>query len=448
MVHCVLFTIELENDHEVSRFLRGFNVLQRFVLTNEPGTLTYELLHSVLDDKELEANPALANACPDKLHPRRFTVLERYSCKRDFEEVHLKSKTFEEFFALVQTLKVVGEPKLQQLSNENALATTALKEHKEQSADAPVEPPHPLVKKGVLILAGSRSGNSPAFEQEAHALGELIITKLQRSFLYGGGNIGLMGAAARSAKAAAEALKQKDPGSIIRVVAVIPTALTPREVTGELISDVLYVPETMSERKTIMLKHADMILALPGGFGTFDELYEYLTLFQLHATRVKIGLVNVNNFFQPFLDHLQALVREGFVPEEALRFFVVRNTAAELVDAIETFTPPPPALKLKCHDQVNYFLPSFGFAGVDVVQVYGALTTPTPPLYLSMDPFSEGIPFVWEGLKETYTSVVHFLGGGGVLLSLFNVILRCENNIDVYIFVLFIHVSPAVYVGR
>lgn len=338
MVYCVLFTIELENDAEVQRFLTGFHTLQRFVKLNEPGTLTYELHQAVGDEEKGEP----------RFNSRRFTVLERYASERDFKEVHFKSKTFGEFFALVQTLKVVGAPALEQFSDEIAAPALRAAGAGKRGAAA-LESPLPLVAKGVLLLAGSREGAKPSYMKEAARLGELIIKKMQLPLVYGGGTIGLMGAAA---KAAVQAGKEVGGGwqqGVPKVVAIIPQAMFPREVSGEMVGDMIYTPATMHQRKEMMITHATHVIALPGGLGTFDELFEYLTLFQVNATQAKIGLLNVDGFFDSFLQHLQHLVREGFVGGDVTGYFVVKNTAEDLVEALKAFQAPEPASRLEWH---------------------------------------------------------------------------------------------------
>lgn len=97
----------------------------------------------------------------------------------------------------------------------------------------------------------------------------------------------------------------------------------------------------MSERKSVMFASADTVIALPGGIGTFDELLEVFTLFQLNAFRPKIGIVNVNGFFDPFLDLLRHLIKEGFLEPHILNCFVIEDTALKVAQALENFTPPP-----------------------------------------------------------------------------------------------------------
>lgn len=321
MVYTVLFSIELAHDKDVPAFLKGFSSLQSFVRRQEPGTLSYEMSQPVEDG--------------GAAHPRSFLVHERYCSQDDFTEVHLKSAAFAEFFQLVQSLETVSTS-LQKFES-NGVETKLQPYVPAYSDSHPLEAPQKRAEKGVLVLGGSRAGNHPAYAAEAASMGQQIVQAMRLPFIYGGGTIGLMGAAARAAHAT-------EGG---KVISIIPKALMPREITGEVIGDVIYFPETMSDRKTIMLKHCAVIIALPGGMGTFDELYEFLVLFQLNAAHQKIGLLNVENFFDSFVDHLKFLIKEGFVEKNVLQFFVVKSTAKELAEALLSFVPPPPSLALK-----------------------------------------------------------------------------------------------------
>ncbi|EPY23841.1 lysine decarboxylase-like protein [Strigomonas culicis] len=191
-----------------------------------------------------------------------------------------------------------------------------------------------LLQKGVLVFGGARPGQHASYTEEAAALGTYIAQTLQRPLVYGGGTVGIMGAAAQAAASAGG-----------RVVAIIPAALKPREASGDMIGDLVYTTETMSERKSIMFAHADTVVALPGGVGTFDELLEVITLHQLNAYRPKIGVVNANHFFDPFLQLLRHLIAEGFVEEAVLDMVVVRPTALELMEALRDMPLPQSSTK-------------------------------------------------------------------------------------------------------
>lgn len=322
MVYCVAFTIELKHDADVSRFIEGFRELQRFVVHHEPGTVTYELHHCMVPGEGGEGAPLVR-------HPRRFTVIERYRTQRDFEEVHLKSKTFADFFALVNSLESV-ETVLQQFVRCDAAIDKTL------DTGSPMEPPQPTATKGVAVLAGSRMGTKPEYEKAAHAVGELIVKKMKQPFIYGGGSAGLMGAASKAAAAAGG-----------RLVCVMPELmLTPEKLTS-LQGQTVYPTQSLAELKSIMLTHCHSIIILPGGLGAFDEIYEYIALFQQNHTLAKIGFVNIAHFFDPLFAELKHLIHEGFMDEEVMSYFVVEDSAEKLVDRLETFQVPQPSCKFK-----------------------------------------------------------------------------------------------------
>lgn len=188
---------------------------------------------------------------------------------------------------------------------------------------------HDRSVKGVLVFCGARCGSDPTFMAAGERLGTLIATS-GRSLVYGGGTVGVMGALARSAAAV--------PGS--KIEAIIPRAMQAREVSGDLIGNVVFT-STMSERKTLMLKLADTIICLPGGLGTLDELLEALVLFQLGALRVKIGLCNVEGFFDPFLAMLKGLVSSEFAEAKVMDYFVVGDSVEEVWAALEAMPAVP-----------------------------------------------------------------------------------------------------------
>lgn len=308
MVFCALFSITLETAEDSTAFINAFKKLQDHVIKNEPGTLTYEV-HQVFADGKVVEN--------------QYVVVERYVSRYHLEEIHLKSAPFAEFFAVLGGLKVKAQ-NLQTYEND---AVQAALDGMPASQD--VGRTDPLLQRGVLIFGGARIGASPLYKEEAISLGKYIATKTQRPLVYGGGTVGVMGAVAETVK--------KSGG---KVVAIIPKPLCPREASGEMIGDLIYYAETLSVRKSIMFAHADTVVALPGGVGTFDELLEVITLFQLNAYRPKIALVNVNGFFEPFLALLRHLVREGFLEDRVLQTVLVKETAEEAMQALENFTPP------------------------------------------------------------------------------------------------------------
>lgn len=154
--------------------------------------------------------------------------------------------------------------------------------------------------KSLCVFCGSSPGNRPAYASIAVRTGELIARR-GLTLVYGGGRVGLMGALADAALAAGG-----------RVVGVIPQMLIDREVGHSGLSE-LHVVRTMSERKLLMGDLADAFLALPGGIGTMDELFEAWTWTQLDLHRKPCALLNQDGYYDPLLAFLDRAVEEGFL---------------------------------------------------------------------------------------------------------------------------------------
>ena len=146
--------------------------------------------------------------------------------------------------------------------------------------------------------------------------------------VYGGARVGLMGVLADAAlKAGGE------------VIGVIPRALVAREVAHAGLTE-LHVVESMHERKALMADLSDGFIALPGGWGTLDELFEILTWAQLGLHQKPCGLLNVQGYFDPLLSFVDHSIDEGFVRPEYRRLFAVADAAAPLLDLLSRQTPP------------------------------------------------------------------------------------------------------------
>jgi uncharacterized protein (TIGR00730 family) len=146
--------------------------------------------------------------------------------------------------------------------------------------------------------------------------------------VYGGGNVGLMGVVADAALAAGAT-----------VIGVIPRALVARELGHQGITE-LRVVETMHERKAVMAELADAFVALPGGLGTLDELFEALTWAQLGLHQKPIGLLEVDGFFGPLVAYLDRAVAEGFVRPEHRAALVVEPDPDLLLGRFATYRAP------------------------------------------------------------------------------------------------------------
>ncbi len=152
----------------------------------------------------------------------------------------------------------------------------------------------------VCVYCGSRTGERPEFRAAAQAVGRWI-GEQRAQLVYGGGRSGLMGLLADATR---------DAGG--RVVGIIPQALVDRELANHA-SDELHVVQTMHERKAMMGARADAFLALPGGIGTFEELFEIWTWRQLGYHDKPVGILNVAGYYDALLGFLAHSVREGFM---------------------------------------------------------------------------------------------------------------------------------------
>jgi uncharacterized protein (TIGR00730 family) len=186
--------------------------------------------------------------------------------------------------------------------------------------------------KSVCVFCGSASGVNPLYAATARELGrELAARKL--SLVYGGGRVGLMGEVASAALA-----------SGATVVGVIPHSLALKEIAQEDCTE-LVVVNTMHERKALMADRSDAFVALPGGYGTCDELFEIITWAQLGIHRKPVALLNVGGFFTPLLMWLDQVVAEGLLKPKHRDLLLVADTVPQLLDLLATWTPPEPTTK-------------------------------------------------------------------------------------------------------
>lgn len=174
----------------------------------------------------------------------------------------------------------------------------------------------------LCVFCGSRPGALPAYATAARAIGSGLARRGWQ-LVYGGGKVGLMGATADAAKQA-EAW----------VTGVIPESLMQREV-GHRGLDELHVVPTMHARKQLMAERADAFVALPGGLGTFEELFEVWTWRQLGYHGCPIGLLNTEGYYDSLLDFLQATVDQGFVYEPQFEMLIVEREPEVLLDRLQ-----------------------------------------------------------------------------------------------------------------
>jgi uncharacterized protein (TIGR00730 family) len=179
----------------------------------------------------------------------------------------------------------------------------------------------------VCVYAGSRPGARLSYLAAAAALGRTLAEN-GIVVVYGGGKTGLMGAMADGAM---------DAGG--EVIGVMPQMLVEKEIAHTRIKD-FRVTDSMHERKKMMVDISDAFIALPGGFGTFDELFEVLTWAQIGLHDRPIGLLDVDGYFEPLLALAKHVTAEGFAAKEHRDLLVVDDDPQALVDKLRAFAPP------------------------------------------------------------------------------------------------------------
>lgn len=173
----------------------------------------------------------------------------------------------------------------------------------------------------LCVFCGSSRGIDPVHAETARTLGHGLAER-GWSLVFGGGHIGLMGVVA-------DAVLEKGG----EVVGVIPRHLVEREL-AHTASTHLHVVESMHDRKALMAQLAEAFVALPGGYGTLEELFEILTWKQLGLHDKPIGLLNVGGFFDPLLAWIDRAVAEGFIKEKYRGLLQVDSNVASLLDRL------------------------------------------------------------------------------------------------------------------
>ena len=173
----------------------------------------------------------------------------------------------------------------------------------------------------VCVFCGSSRGNG-TFAVAANELGKELLSR-GAGLVYGGGSVGLMGEIAKTVSSGGG-----------DVLGIIPLALEPVELSGQSVGEVVVVRD-MHERKQLMADMSDTFVALPGGFGTLEELFEVITWSQLGLHNKPIGCLNVGGYFDLLLSFLDHSVEEGFINEKARNIIITAKTSAELLNAME-----------------------------------------------------------------------------------------------------------------
>ncbi|KAJ3694979.1 hypothetical protein LUZ60_000356 [Juncus effusus] len=177
----------------------------------------------------------------------------------------------------------------------------------------------------ICVFCGSNSGNRKVFSDAALELGQELVQR-QIDLVYGGGSVGLMGLISQTVY---------DGGC--HVLGVIPKALMPVEISGASVGEVRIVAD-MHERKAEMARKADAFIALPGGYGTMEELLEMITWSQLGIHNKPVGLLNVDGYYNTLLALFDNGVDEGFIKPACRNIVVSAPSANELLTKMEEYT--------------------------------------------------------------------------------------------------------------
>jgi len=178
----------------------------------------------------------------------------------------------------------------------------------------------------VCVYCGSSPGNDPVYTAAAASVGRLIAER-GLGMVYGGGAVGLMGVTADAAMAAGGT-----------VTGIIPENLFPREVAHQGLSELILVPN-MHVRKAEMFARANAFIALPGGYGTLEELAEVLTWAQIGVHDNPVGLLNLGGYYDPLLAWVDQAVEHGFANPANRELLLVADNPAELLDALDAHEP-------------------------------------------------------------------------------------------------------------
>lgn len=181
----------------------------------------------------------------------------------------------------------------------------------------------------ICVFCGSSLGNDPIYQQMAEATGRAIAAQGQ-SLIYGGGRSGLMGVVANSALQAGG-----------RVIGVIPHALVDRELAHTGLSE-LHIVNNMHERKTKMAELSDAFVALPGGAGTLEEIFEQWTWSQLGIHQKPCAFLNVEGFYDDLLKMLQGSIERGFSQERFVDKLIVAEQIEDILAAFLAYQPATP----------------------------------------------------------------------------------------------------------
>jgi uncharacterized protein (TIGR00730 family) len=182
--------------------------------------------------------------------------------------------------------------------------------------------------KKIVVFCGSSAGNSDVFKKRSFELGVYLASQ-NIDLVYGGAQVGLMGAVA--------------DGVLIKggkVTGVIPDFLAAKEIRHHHLTEMIVV-KSMHERKLLMSELCDGVIALPGGFGTLDELFEMLTWAQLGLHQKPIALFNIDGYFNDLIHFVNKVNENGFISDTHRNMIIVDDNEERLINKMKSYIAPP-----------------------------------------------------------------------------------------------------------
>ena len=180
--------------------------------------------------------------------------------------------------------------------------------------------------KSIGVFCGSSIGAKEIYSRKAKELGEIMVRE-NIDLIYGGGNVGLMGVIA-------DAVLTKNG----KAIGVMPTDLLNKEVGHQSLTK-MHITDNMSDRKNLINKLSDAFIAMPGGFGTLDEVMEVLTYFQLGFSEKPVGFLNVDGFYDPIIQLFDTILAERFMKYEHRHNVIFESEPEVLLKAMQNFKP-------------------------------------------------------------------------------------------------------------
>lgn len=180
--------------------------------------------------------------------------------------------------------------------------------------------------KKICVFCGSSMGNSPDYQKAAADLGKALSDN-DYTLYYGGGDVGLM-------KIIADSMIKSNN----TVIGVMPKMILDMEIGHSGITKMIEV-DSMAERKNILIEEADAFIAMPGGIGTLDELFEVMALNQLRIIDKPVALYNVNGYFNHLIEFINHGVREGFIRKEHKDNMIISDNPIDLIHKLGAYKP-------------------------------------------------------------------------------------------------------------